>query len=116
MHTKLQFQWAFTAFYGFLVVAATAAGSRATAAETNPPQPVVKVVTGGESKTAPEDVRTTILGPALNQPDPFRGYGGFVGWVSPIRLSGGDWLIGFSAGYWHASPPTPLRYSAQTIA
>ena len=27
----------------------------------------------------------------------------------------GDWLVGFSAGYWHASPPTPLRYTPKTL-
>ncbi len=55
------------------------------------------------------------VGPGVNQPDPFPGYGGFVGWNSPVRLKNGDWLIGFSAGYWHASPPTPLRYSPKTV-
>ena len=32
-----------------------------------------------------------------------------------MRLKNGDWLIGFSAGYWHASPPTPLRYPPKTV-
>jgi photosystem II stability/assembly factor-like uncharacterized protein len=76
----------------------------------------VKIVSGGESKTRPDDCRVTILGPGVNQPDAHPGYGGFVGWASPIRLKNGDWLVGFSTGYWHASPPTPLRYSAKTIA
>lgn len=117
MRKNHQFRRMFTVSYGLLLVAvAAAAGSRASAAQTETPRPVVKVVSGGESRTPPEDVRTTILGPGLNQPDPFPGYGGFVGWVSPIRLRDGDWVIGFSAGYWHASPPTPLRYSAQAIA
>ena len=80
------------------------------------PRPLVKVVTGGESKARPEDCLLTIVGPGINQPDPYPGYGGFVGWVSPIRLKNGDWLAGFSAGYWHASPPTPLRYSKATIS
>ena len=79
-------------------------------------RPVVKVVEGGESKLKPEDCRTTIVGPGINQPDPYPGYGGFVGWVSPIRLRNGDWLVGFSAGYWHGSFPTPLRLSPNTIA
>jgi len=78
-------------------------------------RPVIKVVDAGESTTPPEDCRVTILGPGINQPDPHSGYNGFVGWVSPIRLKNGDWLIGFSTGYWHASPPTPLRYSPNTI-
>ena len=39
-----------------------------------------------------------------------------MGWESPVRLKNGDWLVGFNAGYWHASPPTPLRYPAKTLA
>lgn len=79
------------------------------------PRPIVKVVEGGESKTPPADCRVTFVGPGVNQPEPYPGYGGFVGWVSPVLLKHGDWLVGFSAGYWHASPPTPLRYSPKTI-
>lgn len=78
-------------------------------------RPVVKVVAGGESIVPPEACRTTLVGPGLNQPEAYPGYGGFVGWNSPVRLKDGDWLIGFSAGYWHASPPTPLHYSPKTI-
>lgn len=51
----------------------------------------------------------------MNQPEPFPGYGGFVGWESPIRLKTGTWLVGFNAGYWHASAPTPLHYSAKSL-
>src|SRR4051794_31501102 len=65
--------------------------------------PVVKVVEGGESRVRSEDCLGTIVGPGINQPDRFPGYEGFVGWVSPIRLRNGDLLVGFSAGYWHAS-------------
>ena len=79
------------------------------------PRPVVKIVQGGESKTPPEDCLATLVGPGINQPDPYPGYGGFVGWVSPVRLRNGDWLVGFSAGYWHVSAPTPLRFSPKTI-
>ncbi len=85
-------------------------------AERRAQRPVVKVVAGGESKAKPEDCTTTLVGPGINQPEPFPGYSGFAGWVSPIRLKNGDVLVGFSAGYWHASPPTPLRYSPKTIA
>src|SRR5579872_7504514 len=95
----------FLLFVSSLSLAAEPAG-RAVA-------PVVKIAEGGESKTKPEDCRTTLVGAGINQPDPFPGYGGFVGWVSPIRLKNGDLLVGFSAGYWHASPPTPLRYPPQ---
>ncbi|MBI3921217.1 MAG: exo-alpha-sialidase [Armatimonadetes bacterium] len=76
---------------------------------------IVRVVEGGESRLKPEDCRGIIVGPGKNQPDPYPGYGGFVGWESPIRLRNGTWLVGFSAGYWHASAPTPLRYPPQQI-
>src|SRR5947207_16019285 len=78
--------------------------------------PQVKVVEGGESKAKPEDCRGIIVGPGVNQLDPFPGFGGFVGWESPIRLKSGVWLVGFNAGYWHASPPTPVHYPPQTLA
>jgi photosystem II stability/assembly factor-like uncharacterized protein len=84
------------------------------ASTTNAPQ--VIVLEGGESKARPEDCRAILVGPGINQPDPFPGYRGFVGWESPVRLKNGDWLVGFNAGYWHASPPTPLRYPAKTLA
>ncbi|MCC6507846.1 MAG: exo-alpha-sialidase [Pirellulaceae bacterium] len=80
------------------------------------PRVIVNVVEGGESSRKPEEVLSTVVGPGVNQPDHYLGYGGFVGWVSPIRLRQGDWLLGFSAGYWHASAPTPLRFSPGTIA
>jgi photosystem II stability/assembly factor-like uncharacterized protein len=31
-------------------------------------------------------------------------------------LSSGEWIVGFSAGYWHASPPTPLKFAPETLA
>jgi hypothetical protein len=88
----------------------------ALSAAADPPRSVVKVVEGGESKLKPEEVLTTVVGPGVNEPEPYPGYGVFVGWVSLIRLRNGDWLLGFSAGYWHASAPTPLRFSPGTIA
>ncbi len=90
-------------------------GSAAGPAPVEALRPQVKVVEGGESKTRPEDCRATLVGRSVNPPDPFPGFGGFVGWESPIRLSNGQWLVGFNAGYWHASPPTPLRYPAKTL-
>ncbi len=86
--------------------------SLARAAPVSPP--VVKVV-AEQSGAKPADCLATLVGPGHNQPDPFPGYGGFVGWNSPVQLKNGDWLVGFSAGYWHASPPTPLRYAPKTI-
>ena len=87
----------------------------AASTSTNIPSVRVIVIEGGDSKARPEDCRAILVGPGINQPDPFPGYGGFVGWESPVRLKNGDWLVGFNAGYWHASPPTPLRYPAKTL-
>ena len=78
-------------------------------------RPRVKVVEAGESGSKPDVCRVTLVGPSVNPPDPFPGWGGFVGWESPIRLRNGDWLVGFNAGYWHASAPTPLHYPAKTL-
>ena len=97
----------------WLAPAASAAG---TAARSQPVRPWVKVVEGGESDARPTDCHATLVGPGVNQPDPFPGYRGFVGWESPLRLKNGVWLVGFNAGYWHASAPTPLRYPPKTIA
>jgi hypothetical protein len=76
----------------------------------------VEVVPEGESRVDPEACRGTVVGPGVNQPEPHPGYGGFVGWESPLRLRDGTWLVAFSAGYWHASPPTPLRYPPETLS
>ncbi len=73
----------------------------------------VKVVQDGESVARPEACRGTLIGPGINQPDPFPGYRGMVGWESPVVLKNGDWLVGFNAGYWHASFPTPFGDQAQ---
>src|SRR5437868_5291891 len=65
------------------------AGNRVLAARAihkDPARPTVTVVENGESKARPEDCRGIIVGPGVNQPDAFPGYGGFVGWESPIRL------------------------------
>lgn len=75
----------------------------------------VTVVAGGESVRTAADCRGVVVGPGVNQPDPFPGYRGFVGWDTPLRLRNGSWLVGFNAGYWHASGPTPHRYSPQTL-
>jgi hypothetical protein len=57
-----------------------------------------------------------LVGPGVNQPDPHPGYAGFVGWDAPLRLRDGTLLVSFSTGYWHASPPTPLRIASGTLA
>jgi len=46
-----------------------------------------------------------LVGPGVNEPNPFPGYNGFVGWEAVTRLKSGTWLVTFNAGYWHASPP-----------
>ena len=75
-------------------------------------EPVVKVVEGGEPTQDYRECRRMLIGPGVNEPDPFPGWGGFVGWEAPARLRDGTWLVGFNAGYWHASPPTPFKLGA----
>jgi len=99
--------------------ASTAMGAGPQSAATGPrpamAPPEVRVNPDGESKAKSEDCRATLIGPGVNEPEPFPGYAGFVGWDSPVRLKSGVWLVGFNAGYWHASAPTPLRYPAKTL-
>jgi len=78
------------------------------AAPAKPEAPKVKIVQGGESHRPAGQCRKMIVGPGVNQPDPFPGYGGFVGWECPARLRNGTMYVTFNAGYWHASPPTPV--------
>ena len=71
-----------------------------------PNAPSVRVIQGGDSAQDYRQCRRMLVGPGVNQPDPYPGYRGFVGWQSPIVLQDGTMLVGFSSGYWHASPPT----------
>ena len=66
----------------------------------------VKVVQGDSPAQDYRQCRRMLVGPGVNQPDPYPGYRGFVGWQSPIVLQDRTMLVGFSSGYWHASPPT----------
>jgi hypothetical protein len=75
----------------------------------------VRVVSGGESAAKAVDCRRMLVGPCVNQPDPHPGYAGFVGWDAPLRLRDETLLVGFSTGYWHASPPTPLRVARDSL-
>jgi len=68
--------------------------------------PVVSVVEGGDPAQDFRACRRMLVGPGVNQPDPYPGYRGFVGWQAPIVLRDDAMLVGFSSGYWHASPPT----------
>lgn len=72
----------------------------------HPAAPVVRVIEGGEPAQDYRQCRRMLVGPGVNQPEPYPGYRGFVGWQSPIVLCDGTMLVGFSSGYWHASPPT----------
>src|SRR4051812_32275857 len=68
--------------------------------------PVVRVVPMAKTTGDSRECRRMLVGPGVNQPESYPGYGGFVGWQSPIVLRDGTMLVGFSSGYWHASPPT----------
>lgn len=71
------------------------------------PSPNVKVVVqGGDPLQDYRESRKMLIGPGVNQPEHYQGYRGFVGWASPIVLHDGTMLVGFTSGYWHASPPT----------
>lgn len=98
------------------LLAAAILPSALSGAEPVVTPPRVVVVENGESKLRPEECRAILVGPGVNQPEPFPGYGGFVGWESPARLKDGTWLVGFNAGYWHASAPTPLHYPEKSLA
>ena len=56
-----------------------------------------------------EQSRQMLVGPGLHQPKPYAGYTGFTGWPSVIRTKTGTLLMMFTSGYWHASPPTPIK-------
>ena len=49
--------------------------------------------------------RQLLGGPWLNQPEEYEGYNGFVGWASVTRLRSGRWLLTFTSGSWHGTPP-----------
>jgi photosystem II stability/assembly factor-like uncharacterized protein len=49
--------------------------------------------------------RQMLVGPWCNQPDEYEGYNGAIGWPGATRLRSGRWLVTFSSGYWHGSPP-----------
>ncbi len=58
----------------------------------------------GDFKTA----RKMVTGPDTNEHPQYPGCTGFVGWESVTRLSNGEMLCSFNAGYWHVSFPTPI--------
>ncbi len=90
-----------------LTVSACCAASVLPAQDAQHPRvPSVKLVQGGEPAQDYRQCRRMLVGPGVNQPEPYPGYRGFVGWQSPLVLQDGTMLVGFSSGYWHASPPT----------
>jgi hypothetical protein len=90
-------------------VCALAAPSAPAAAPGQPlPVVTVKVVEGGEAAARAADLRRVVVGPGVNEPDRFPGFGGSVAWAGVARSSRGTLLVAFNAGYWHVSPPTPF--------
>ena len=90
-------------------VCALAAPAAATASQGQSlPVVTVKVVEGGEATAKAADVRRVVVGPGVNEPDPFPGFGGSVAWAGITRSKRGTLLVAFNAGYWHVSPPTPF--------
>jgi len=90
-------------------VCALAAHSAPAAAQGQPPPVVtVRVVEGGEAAARAADVRRVVVGPGVNKPDPFPGFGGSVAWAGVAHTKRGTLLVAFNAGYWHVSPPTPF--------
>mgnify|MGYP000477597986 FL=1 len=49
--------------------------------------------------------RQMLVGPWHNQPEEYQGYNGFVGWAGVTRLRSGQWLVAFTSGTWHVTPP-----------
>lgn len=95
---------------GLIATAALLVGMESAAAVE------IKVVVGGESAVKAADCRRVIIGPGVNQPEPHPGYRGVVAWDDVIRLRNGTMLLSFSTGYWHGSPPTPLRGDPEMAA
>ncbi len=52
-----------------------------------------------------QECRSLLVGPWKNQPEEYEGYNGFVGWSGVTRLESGRWLLTFTSGAWHATPP-----------
>ena len=65
----------------------------ATTVNSHCNNPTVTVVHGGDTTGNYLHLRRMLVGPGVNQPDPYPGYGGFVGWQSPIVLQDGTMLI-----------------------
>jgi Neuraminidase (sialidase) len=69
--------------------------------------PTVKFETKGQplNEDTAKHFRQLLVGPWLNQPEEYEGYNGFVGFPSVTILRSGRWLMPFTSGSWHGSPP-----------
>ena len=79
-------------------------------AESEIPLVDMKIV-GAENPKDFHKYRKILVSPTVNTPEPFEGFGGFCGWPKVCKLRNGDLFVAFSAGYWHASWPTPWSQS-----
>ncbi|NUQ64816.1 MAG: exo-alpha-sialidase [Pirellulales bacterium] len=76
------------------------------------PAKIVQAGTAGDFN----QFRKILASPTVNTPEPFQGFGGWCGWPDVCRLQNGDLFVAYSAGYWHASWPTPLDMPAGMVA
>ena len=67
--------------------------------------PQFKVIGQEPEKDRFRMCRRMLIGPWCNQPEEYEGYNGFVGWAGISRLRNGLWVVTFTSGYWHGSPP-----------
>ena len=101
--------WDVSRYFGdlcCLVVACCALATPHVAADDAPL--VTMRIVEAESAGDASQFRRILVSPTVNTPEPFEGFGGFCGWPKICRLRNGDLFVTFSAGYWHASWPTPL--------
>jgi hypothetical protein len=73
-------------------------------------------IVDSETRENFDQFRKILVSPTVNTPEPFRGFGGFTGWPRVCRLKNGDLFVAFSAGYWHASWPTPFDVPPEETA
>ena len=94
---------------GFAAVGFVAMGVTTETAAAAEPIPTVEMkIVEAKVQGHPKQFRKILVSPTVNTPQPFKGFGGFCGWPKICRLDNGDLFVIFSAGYWHASWPTPL--------
>ncbi len=87
---------------------------RVAAAPPTVGEPAITIMPG-EEQTLHPNYRQTLVGPGVNEPEPYPGYTSFVGWESVVRTKSGALLMTFTSGYWHGSPPTPLGDASKAM-